>query len=79
MAKTYLSGLMESVPSTANIESYCNIIKEKYQIRTLIDVANDIIETANEGSVDSQTMLDSAEQKIYDIRQGNEVQGLSQN
>lgn len=77
MAKTYLSGLMESVPSTANIESYCNIIKEKYQIRTLIDVANDIIETANEGSVDSQTMLDSAEQKIYDIRQGNEVQGLS--
>ncbi|MDO5125648.1 MAG: replicative DNA helicase [Ruminococcus sp.] len=77
MAKTYLSGLMESVPSTANIESYCNIIKEKYQIRTLINVANDIIETANEGSVDSQTMLDSAEQKIYDIRQGNDVQGLS--
>ena len=77
MAKTYLSGLMEGVPSTANIESYCNIVKEKYQIRTLINVANDIIETANDGSVDSQTILDSAEQKIFDIRQGNEIQGLS--
>ena len=76
MAKTYLSGIMESVPSTANIESYCEIIKEKAQIRSLINIANDIIETANEGSVDSQTMLDSAEQKIYDIRQG-EIQGLS--
>ena len=75
MAKTYLSGIMESVPSTANIESYCEIIKEKYNIRSLVNVANDIIETANEGAVDSQTMLDSAEQKIYDIRQG-EVQGL---
>lgn len=75
MAKTYLSGIMESVPSTANIESYCQIIKEKYQIRSLVNIANDIIETANEGSTDSQTMLDSAEQKIYDIRQG-EVQGL---
>lgn len=76
MAKTYLSGLMESVPSTANIESYCRIIKEKYHIRSLVNIANDIIETANEGTVDAQTMLDSAEQKIYDIRQ-NEVQGLS--
>lgn len=76
MAKTYLSGIMESVPSTANIESYCDIIKEKAQIRSLINIANDIIETANEGTVDSQTMLDSAEQKIYDIRQG-EIQGLS--
>lgn len=75
MAKTYLMGIMESVPSTANIESYCEIIKEKYNIRSLVNVANDIIETANDSSIDSQTMLDSAEQKIYDIRQG-EVQGL---
>lgn len=77
MAKTYLQGVMETVPSIANIESYCNIIKEKFHIRSLINVANDIIETANEGTVDAQTMLDSAEQKIYDIRQGNEIQGLT--
>ena len=47
MAKTYLSGVMESVPSTANIESYCDIIKEKAQIRSLINIANDIISKNN--------------------------------
>ncbi|MGN0622907.1 MAG: replicative DNA helicase [Oscillospiraceae bacterium] len=77
MAKAYLTGMMEGVPSTANIESYCKIIEEKYHIRALVNVANEIIETANDGSVDAQTMLDSAEQKIFDIRQGNEVQGLT--
>lgn len=64
MAKAYLTGMMEGVPSTANIESYCRIIEEKYHIRALVNVANEIIETANEGSADARTMLDSAEQKI---------------
>ncbi len=77
MAKAYLSGLMEGVPSTANIESYCRIIEEKYHIRALMSVADEILETAAEGNVDSRTMLDNAEQKIYDIRQGKDIQGLS--
>lgn len=77
MAKTYLSGLMNNVPSTANIESYCKIIDEKAHIRSLINIANSILETANEGSMTASEMLDSAEQKIYDIRQGKEVAGLT--
>ncbi len=76
MAKTYLSGIMEAVPSTANIESYCKIIEEKYQLRRLVEVANDIIEKTNEGTQDAATLLDRAEQNIYDIRNG-EIQGLS--
>ncbi|WP_294407091.1 replicative DNA helicase [uncultured Ruminococcus sp.] len=77
MAKTYLSGLMENVPSTANIESYCKIIADKAQVRSLINVANSIIEMANEGGVEPSAMLDSAEQKIFDIRQGKELNGLT--
>ena len=77
MAKTYLTGLMQNVPSTANIESYCKIIDEKAHIRALIGVANKILETAYDGSVDAATMLDSAEQKIFDIRQGKDVDGLT--
>lgn len=77
MAKTYLSGLMKNVPSTANIESYCKIIDEKAHIRSLINAANQIIETANEGSMDAAAMLDVAEQKIFDIRQGKDVAGLT--
>lgn len=77
MARSYLTGLMENVPSTANIESYCKIIADKAQIRSLINVANYIIETAGDGSVEPADLLDSAEQKIFDIRQGKDLAGLT--
>ena len=77
MAKTYLTGLMENVPSTANIESYCKIIDEKAKIRSLIVTANDILQRAYYGSESSADQLDSAEQAIFDIRQGKNVQGFT--
>ena len=77
MAKSYLMGIMEMVPSTGNIESYCHIIEEKSRIRSLISAANQILEKAYDGGEDSQTQLDAAEQAIFDIRQGREVQGLT--
>lgn len=77
MAKTYLTKIMESTPWISNIKSYCKILEEKYLVRSLMNAAADIIDMANEGSEDAQTMLDSAEQKIYDIRQGKDTQGLT--
>ena len=77
MAKTYLAGLMNKVPSTANIESYCKIIDEKARIRQPLQVANNIIETAGSGTMDASAMLDKAEQDIFDIRQGKEISGLT--
>ncbi|MGN0593970.1 MAG: replicative DNA helicase [Hominimerdicola sp.] len=77
MAKTYLMGIMENVPSTANIESYCNIIAQKASLRALLNVANNIIKSVNEGSEDASTLLDKAEQDIFDIRQGKDIAGLT--
>lgn len=77
MAKTYLTGIMESVPSVANIMSYCKIVEEKYLLRSLISVSKDIIEAASEGGESAKNILDLAEQKIYDIRQGREIEGLT--
>ncbi|MBE6836634.1 MAG: replicative DNA helicase [Ruminococcus sp.] len=77
MAKTYLKGLMESIPSVANIESYCKIVEEKFYLRALINAANEIIRNATEGTVDATNLLDSAEQKIFDIRQGKASNGLA--
>jgi len=39
--------------------------------------AQDIIKDINEAAVDSGKMLDRAEQKIFEIRQGREVSGLT--
>lgn len=73
--KNYLFQLSQNVPTTANVEAYANIIKEKYYVRTLILSANEIIENARAEGDDADTLLDFAEQKIYNIRQGQTVQG----
>lgn len=77
MAKAYLSGIMEGVPSVSNIRSYCEIVDQMYQKRTLITAANDILRLATDSSLDSTSLLDSAEQKIYEIRQGRIADGMS--
>ncbi len=74
--KEYLASIMESVPTTKNIESYCKIVEEKYYVRSLISAARDIIEASTTGQEDAMHLLDYAEQKIYDIRQGKSSDGL---
>ncbi len=74
--KTYLLQLAQIVPSISNVESYARIVKNKYDVRTLIITARDIIEDAIDAGVDAEELLDSAEQKIYDIRRGKNVLGL---
>ena len=73
--KNYLYQLAQSVPSTENVESYCKIIKEKFYIRSLINVSKEIIEEASSTENSADLLLDSAEQKIYDIRQGKITRG----
>ncbi len=74
--KAYLVQLAQTVPSVANIESYAAIVREKYYMRSLISAARDIISDTTEGAADAGVLLDSAEQRIFEIRQGKEVSGL---
>lgn len=76
-AKEYLANIMESVPTTKNIEDYCKIVEQKYYIRQLITTAKEIIEVSSSGQETAEQLLDYAEQKIYDIRQGKAADGLS--
>ena len=71
-AKTYLLQLAQLVPSITNVETYARIVRDKYDVRTLILTARDIVE----GGADASTLLDSAEQRIFDIRRGKNMQGL---
>ena len=75
--KEYLSTIAQSVPSTQNIESYCKIVEEKYYIRTLITTAHEIIDMCSSGDNSANQLLDFAEQRVYDIRQGRENDGLT--
>lgn len=73
--RDYLIALRDSVPSTANVETYAHIVEEQYFLRALITISQEIIENASGGEANANTLLDSAEQKIYDIRQGRDVNG----
>ena len=74
--RRYLAEIGNLLPSTANIESYCKIVADKYFLRSLSYVARSILEEVQSGEQDAQLLLDAAEQKIYDIRQGRDVRGL---
>lgn len=76
-AKMYLVQLMELVPTTANISDYCRIVQEKFYMRTLMIACNEIVEMANQGEVEAKALLDVAEQRIYDIRQGKDATALT--
>ncbi len=73
--RDYLLQLANSVPSTANVVNYAKIVKEQFYLRSLIRVAREITEQASSGEGDASAILDSAEQKIYDIRQGKDTNG----
>lgn len=73
--RDYLLQLANSVPSTANVVNYAKIVKEQFYLRSLIRVAREITDQASSGEGDASAILDSAEQKIYDIRQGKDTNG----
>ena len=68
--KNYLFELAQMVPSTANVEMYAKIVREKFYIRTLIKISSETIESAVAQEETADALLDNAEQKIYNIRQG---------
>ncbi|MBR0121957.1 MAG: replicative DNA helicase, partial [Clostridia bacterium] len=75
--KDYLFQISQMVPSTANIDTYIKIVKEKSYIRSLITLSRETIEDASSQKKSADELLDIAEQKIYDIRQGRSVNAPS--
>ena len=75
-AKVYLTGLAETVPSISNVQAYAKIVQEKYLVRQLMGAAKDILEQSGE-EPDADLLLESAEQKIYEIRSGRDTSALT--
>ena len=74
--KEYLTRLVNFVPSPKNVATYACIVKERYYVRCLINAANDILDDVKKDMSDSSKLLDRAEQRIFEIRNGAEVEGL---
>lgn len=66
----YLSKLAISVPTSAHIENYAKIVKEKSILRKLIKAGQEIIAEGYEGKERLETILNGAEERIFNIIQG---------
>ena len=64
---SYLTSLVNSVPTTANINHYINIVREKSILRTLINNANKVIALCYESKGDVERVVDDAERLIFEV------------
>ena len=74
--KSYLMQLAEIVPSISRVEEYARIVRDKYLTRSLIVASREIIDDAGHPVDEVSKLIDSAEQRIFDIRDGKSTKGL---
>ncbi len=63
----YLALIANSVPSAANVTHYAKIVKEKYILRSLINISTEIIKKCHQPVENVDQLLDSAEKSIFEI------------
>jgi len=66
---SYLTELVNSVPTASHILSYAKIVQQKRILRDLIEVSQEIGSLAYQESEDVDILLDQAEKKIFSIAQ----------
>jgi len=64
---SFLSSLVNSVPSSAHIISYAKIVRNKSILRSLISASSDISGMAYSENEDVEIILDKSEQKLFAV------------
>ena len=74
----YLASLTDGVPlgTTASVNEYARIVKEKSIIRRLINASNNVITRALEGTDDPQTLIDLAQSQVFEIAEEKVISGF---
>ncbi len=66
---SYLTDLVNSVPSSSNIVHYAKVVQKKSTLRKLIVMASEIVELGYKEGEDVEKILDIAEQKLFSVSQ----------
>jgi len=73
---TYLTDLINSVPTAAHISYYAKIVRQKKVLRDLIKASSEINEKVFDTAEDPEDLLDDIEQKIFSISQRSRPQNF---
>ncbi len=68
---SYLASLVESVPTSANVEMYAKIVRDAATKRELISISSKITEMSFDEGGEAAQILDRAEQEIFSLSQKN--------
>ena len=77
----YITGLVEAVPTTAQVEAYTNIVHEKAIARKMIVLAHDIATKIYDDRVTPFEIINEMEQQLYQFSQSklsSEFKGLEE-
>jgi|TARA_B100000900_G_scaffold129378_1_gene109424 replicative DNA helicase len=69
----YLTGLVDKVPTSARVETYAEIVKEKGMLRDLIVTSHEISKKAFEAGDKVGSILDEAEQSIFNLTEKKDL------
>jgi len=61
--------ILESVPTASNAVFYAEIIREKYILRQLINLSNNILQRSSRGEIESERLLEEAQKNIFELAQ----------
>ncbi|MBR5095566.1 MAG: replicative DNA helicase [Treponema sp.] len=68
----YITALTDTVPTSANIEYYAQIVSEMAVRRDLIKMSEEVKATSFDKSRDTRIILEEAEKKIFNLTERNE-------
>ncbi len=68
--------LVDRTVSAVNIDQYAQLVTDKYLRRKLIKVGQEISQLGHQTAEELETVLDNAEQKIFNVTQARPQQGL---
>lgn len=63
----YIAELLDVVPTAANVEYHCRIVRDRALRRRLIEAGTSIVQAAYEGPAEVDDLLDQAEQRVFDV------------
>lgn len=72
----YITAIMDKVHSAANVEYYAKLVLEKYILRRLITVSNEIASNCYAAEKEARAILDKAESAIFEISERGIRQGF---
>lgn len=73
---SYLTDLLNAVPTAANIEHYAQIIKDDSTKRSLISLGSQIVEMGFMEDKEAEELIDKTEASVFAITQGHDIRGF---